>query len=95
MSFDALMLSTFDPLIKDLIDDLNKAGFATQSSCQGKTCLEDFEKKKHCDHSFVTFDSDAILKVRKRQAKTLGLCIYNGNMSISAVHGKLFGLNNE
>jgi hypothetical protein len=32
-----------DRLLRELIADLNKAGCSTDSSCQGKTCLEDYK----------------------------------------------------
>ncbi len=82
------MKRTIDPLIKDLVKELNAAGFATNSSCQGKTCQADFDKGKHCDHSFITFDDEDVLFQRRGEARRLGLFVYNGSHSISAISGR-------
>lgn len=78
---------SIDFLIRALVADLNQAGFETFSSCQGKTCLEDFEKNRHCDHSFISFQDETILSKRKAKAKKLGLYVYNGNYSVTALSG--------
>lgn len=77
-----------DPLLRELIVDLNKAGFSTFASCQGKTCVEDYECNRHCEHSFVSFDDHQVLTRRKARARRLGLWIYNGDCSITAVSGR-------
>jgi hypothetical protein len=84
----AVAKNKLDPLLRELIADLNKAGFSTDSSCQGKTCLEDFERTRHCDHSFISFEDDQVLLRRRAKARKLGLYIYNGNYSITALSGR-------
>ena len=77
-----------DPLLKKLVADLNKAGFITNSSCQGKTCPDDYENDRHCEHSFISFTDDTVLRKRRAKAKKLGLYIYNGDISITALSGR-------
>ena len=77
-----------DPLLKKLIADLNKAGFTTNSSCQGKTCQEDYEEDRHCEHSFISFTDETVLSKRRAKARKLGLFIYNGDVSITALSGR-------
>jgi hypothetical protein len=74
------MRDEIDEELRQLIIDLNAAGFATCSSCQGKRSQQDFDENKHCNHAFITFDD---LPSRfNRKAKTLGLELYNGGISI-------------
>src|ERR1043165_2495377 len=73
-----------DHRIAKLLSDLNAAGFRTTSSCQGKTCGRDFKERRHCDHSFITF-VDKLSSARQRRASVLGLHVYNGGMSVSAL----------
>ena len=74
-----------DPLLRDLVRELNAAGHETWSSCQGKTCPEDFAAGRHCDHSFLTF-TELPRRIRSR-ARRLGLYVYNGGTSISGLTG--------
>jgi hypothetical protein len=77
-----------DPLLRDLVRDLNQAGFSTSASCQGKTCAVDFRVWRHCPQSFVTFQDPRVLLQRKARASRLGLFLYNGNSSVSALSGR-------
>jgi hypothetical protein len=85
---ESMAREKIDPLLKKLIADLNNAGFTTNSSCQGKTCLEDYEKDRHCEHSFISFTDDRVLSKRRAKARKLGLVIYNGGISIKALSGR-------
>jgi hypothetical protein len=58
-----------DPLLSELIADLNRAGFETFSSCQGKTCLEDYEHNRHCEHSFISFEGGYVLAEAENAGK--------------------------
>jgi hypothetical protein len=77
-----------DPLLSELIAALNRAGFKTFSSCQGKTCLEDYEHNRHCEHSFISFENPSVPRRRKARARKLGLYIYNGDISVTALSGR-------
>jgi len=77
-----------DPLLTKLITDLNKAGFTTNSSCQGKTCPNDYEEDRHCEHSFISFTDETVLPKLRAKARKLGLVIYNGGISITALSGR-------
>lgn len=77
--------STVDPLIADVVAEINAAGFETYSSCQGKTVIEDWYTDSHCVHSFLSFGSGLILYRRRKKIKELGLRIYNGNTSVTAL----------
>ena len=76
-----------DRRIVSLVRDLNKAGFSTWSSCQGKTQLQNFYKETHCDHSFISFDKALNTKMKAR-IKKCGLYVYNGDVSVSALSGR-------
>ena len=41
-------MEEIDPLLRDLIAELNAAGYETFCSCQGKTSERDFEDERHC-----------------------------------------------
>jgi len=69
-----------DPAIRQLIVDLNAAGYTTFSSCQGKRSPEDFESGSHTDHAFISFEEIPV--GLKRNAWRYGLSVYNGGMSI-------------
>ena len=77
-----------DRLLRELVADLNQAGCSTDSSCQGKTCLEDYKRDRHCEHSFISFEDPQILLKRRAKARRLGLYVYNGNYSITALSGR-------
>jgi len=69
-----------DAEIRQLVIELNAAGFATDSSCQGKRSPEDFSAGCHTDHAFVSFDEIPI--GLKRNAWRCGLEVYNGRISV-------------
>lgn len=69
-----------DTEIRQLVIDLNDAGYATTSSCQGKRNKDDFKLNRHCAHAFVTFVE--IPARLKRMSTRYGLEIYNGGLSI-------------
>lgn len=75
-----------DPLLSELIAELNAAGFETFCSCQGKTSEQDFNNKKHCTHAFVTFSAALIRKVAVK-AKKLGLHVSYRNRFITSLGG--------
>lgn len=75
-----------DPLLRELVADLNAAGIETFCSCQGKTSEKDFKDKKHCGHAFVTF-SDAELRRVETKARALGLHISYRNQFITSLGG--------
>lgn len=79
-------MEEIDPLLRDLIADLNAAGHETFCSCQGKTSEQDFEDEAHCDRAFVTF-STAVLRKMRAKARKLGLYVSYRNRFITSLGG--------
>src|ERR1700728_8117 len=75
-----------DPLLKDLIADLNAAGIETFCSCQGKTSRQDIENHSHCDGAFVTLKLAVLRKVITK-ARSVGLHVSYGNRFITTLCG--------
>ena len=77
-----------DDNLHTLIADLNEAGFRTVSSCQGRTSVDDVLHGRHYDHAFIAFADRRVLLKRRKQARALGLHVYNGGLSISSLSGR-------
>lgn len=77
-----------DPLIREVVTELNAAGYQTFSSCQGRTCAEDMNADKHCFHSFVSFTNPDLLQGRKSKLKEAKLYVYNGGLSVTPLTGR-------
>src|SRR5436190_1891354 len=58
--------------IRRLVVDLNAAGFATDSSCQGRTSEADYAAERHTEHAFISF-SEPLQRAVRRRAEALGL----------------------
>lgn len=79
-------MEEIDPLLRELIADLNAAGYETFCSCQGKTSEQDFENEAHCDRAFVTF-SVAVLRKLEVKARKVGLHVSYSNRFITSLGG--------
>jgi hypothetical protein len=79
-------MEEIDPLLRELIAELNAASFETYCSCQGKTSEQDFKDKRHCGHAFVTFSVALIWKVAAK-ARKLGLYVSYRNRFITSLGG--------
>jgi hypothetical protein len=66
-----------DDRLRSLIVDLNKAGWTTVSSCQGRTEPGD----SHTPHAFISFGR-GVSKAFAGRIMLSGLCVYNGDLSI-------------
>lgn len=80
------MENEIDPLVKELIADLNAAGFKTLCSCQGKTSSQDYDDRTHCDRAFVTF-SLAVIRKMAVKARKMGLGVSLQNRFITSLCG--------
>jgi hypothetical protein len=67
-----------DEGIRDLVVDLNRNGYITASSCQGRTKKGD----EHTPHAFISFERK-LSKAFMHQVESHGLNVYNGCISIS------------
>jgi hypothetical protein len=47
-----------DPLMWELINDLNDNKFFTCACCQGRRTVEEFKKKQHCPEAYIFFLND-------------------------------------
>ena len=79
-------MEEIDPLLSDLIADLNAAGYETFCSCQGKTSERDFEDERHCDRAFVTLSVAVLRRVRVR-ARRVGLHVCFRNRFVTSLGG--------
>lgn len=77
--------TTIDKNLRALIADLNAAGWETCSSCQGRTSIGDYQRERHTEHAFVSFNTDIPVRLRRR-AKRYGLEFWNGNTGVSPIY---------
>jgi len=78
-------LSDIDPELRDLIVDLNEAGYYTQACCQGRKTLAEFKRFKrsrsHSPRAYIFFWRP-ISRLRIIEATEAGLNVYGDNLGI-------------